>query len=54
MGANPNALSDGRSTPLHYAVRYLDEHRDLRIINKLLHYGIDVELKVIIYGVEVI
>lgn len=47
MGANPNAISDGNSSPLHYAVRYLDESRDVRCINKLLHYGVDPHIQVI-------
>jgi ankyrin repeat protein len=46
LGANVNAinLSDG-FTPIHQAIRYIDESREVKVIHKLLVYGARLDIK---------
>ena len=45
--ANEKSSSDG-CTPLHLALKYMDESREVRTIHKLLVYGAEVDAKVTI------
>jgi hypothetical protein len=43
--ANEKSIADG-CTPLHLALKYMDESREVRTIHKLLIYGAEIDVKV--------
>ncbi|CDW91601.1 dhhc zinc finger domain containing protein [Stylonychia lemnae] len=46
IGANPNIQTNSEGcAPLHMAIRYLDETREIRCIHKMLQYGASLDVK---------
>jgi hypothetical protein len=44
--ADPNKCSNDGCTPLHLAIKYMDETREIRTVHKLLIYGGRTDIKV--------